>query len=283
MNILAKICIVLLVVTSLIAAVVFTSMATVTPVWRTLFKQEQEAYSLLEASYQEKLQEIDRMTVALNDARQENKTLAQTHSAKRDELTQQNIELKRANTELNNEVTRIKDKLTDLAQTSETNAKIRISLQERLAEANNKNNELRMEIATVSDQLKAVRAENERYERTQKVIKENAEYLKSQLAEKNKVIQNLRAGGAQASSAEVAPMPDRKVTGAVTAVDNDVASANVGSAHGVQKGMELIIFRGDQFVGHLKVEDVGVNECAGVVVDRRLTPKQGDSVASSLN
>lgn len=283
MNILAKICIVLLVVTSLIAAVVFTSMATVAPVWKTLFKQEQEAYGLLEASYQEKLQDIDRLTVALNDARQKNKTLKQDHSSQLTQLTQENIELKQTNTELTTEITKIKDRLQDLAKTSETNAKIRTSLQKSLTDANKTNNDLRMEIATVSDQLKACRAENERYERTQKVIKENAEYLKSQLAEKNKIIQNLRAGGAKGTTTEVAPIPDRKITGSVTAVDNDVASANVGSAHGVQKGMELIIFRGDQFVGHLKVEDVGVNECAGVVVDRRLNPKQGDNVASSLD
>jgi predicted nuclease with TOPRIM domain len=283
LNILAKICIVLLVVTSLIAAVVFTSMATVTPVWRTLFQQEQEAYNNLEATYQEKLQDIDRLTVALNDARQKNKTLKQDHSSQLAQLTQENIELKQTNTELTTEITKIKDRLQDLAKTSETNAKIRTNLQASLTEANKNNNELQAENARLADQLKACRAENERYERTQKVIKENAEYLKSQLAEKNKVIQNLRATGAKGASTEVAPIATRKITGSITAIDNDVASANVGSAHGVQKGMELIIFRGDQFVGHLKVEDVGVNESAGVVVDRRLTPKQGDNVASSLD
>ena len=118
---------------------------------------------------------------------------------------------------------------------------------------------------------------------SQSLIRQNEE-LNNQLVEANKslAIYKQRLPGADIEEGDPLP-PATKISGTVTAISDNLASVNVGSAHGVKKGMKLILFRGDQFVGHLKVEQVRINECAGMVMNKQLDPMQGDRVTSDLD
>ena len=57
-----------------------------------------------------------------------------------------------------------------------------------------------------------------------------------------------------------------------------MASINIGSAKGIKKGMRLIVFREDNFVAHLQIELVDLNNAAGVIVNKRLEPRKTDKV-----
>jgi len=86
------------------------------------------------------------------------------------------------------------------------------------------------------------------------------------------------ASGAESPSAQGKELP--KIAGAVTAVDKEIVSINVGSAKGVKEGMVMIIYRGDQIVAHLRVQLVDANQAAGVAFDKQRDPLQGDKVAT---
>ena len=63
-----------------------------------------------------------------------------------------------------------------------------------------------------------------------------------------------------------------------------MASINIGSVKGIAKDMTLFIYRGDQFIAHLRIIDVDDSESTGQVFDPReeATPQDGDKVTTSL-
>ena len=71
------------------------------------------------------------------------------------------------------------------------------------------------------------------------------------------------------------------MSGTVTGVRGELASINIGSAKGVTNGMELMIFRGGDFVAYLQVQDVQASSAAGIVVKKRLDPIVGDKVETA--
>ena len=70
MNILTKICVVLLVVASLVASVVFISLATVHPNYRTWYEKEHLAYMQLDAACRSYIEDADRSKIALAKAQE---------------------------------------------------------------------------------------------------------------------------------------------------------------------------------------------------------------------
>lgn len=68
------------------------------------------------------------------------------------------------------------------------------------------------------------------------------------------------------------------IQGTITAIEDDVASINIGAAKGIKKGMKLIVFRDDNFVAYLQIELVDLNSAAGVIVSKRLEPRPNDKV-----
>jgi len=68
--------------------------------------------------------------------------------------------------------------------------------------------------------------------------------------------------------------------GTVTAVRGDVAGVDVGSADGARPGMVLVVYRGDDFVAHLRLAEVGASSSAGVLYDAARAPTVGDRVTA---
>jgi myosin heavy subunit len=284
LNMLTKICIVVLAVTSLVACVVFISLATVTPNWRFEYEREKEAYGRLESESRKHMEATSRLTAELGEARRE---LRQTSSELRAEKRALTVEIqhhKIKNTDLQNKITSINDQLTAVENTHKTQQATNEKLQKELTESWTRETKLQSEMIRVADLLKEEEAKSERLEKNLKVTQEVCQDLKSELAERNKRITELEQGGAVAAGKkDVQPLPTHKIAGTVTAVSDNLASINIGSAHGIKEGMKLVVYRGDQFVGHLKIEQVRVNEAAGIIVDKRLAPRQGDKVTSHLN
>ena len=64
----------------------------------------------------------------------------------------------------------------------------------------------------------------------------------------------------------------------ILAVKEGIASINAGSAKGIRSGMRLVVYRGAQFVGYLKIIEVEAQEAAGLMVDTAVQAQQGDKV-----
>ena len=76
---------------------------------------------------------------------------------------------------------------------------------------------------------------------------------------------------------------EMEIVGTITAVSQDVASINIGSAHGVVKGMKMTIYRGGMYVGTIRIEDVKPRVSAGIITQANLPPVKGDKVASRMS
>ncbi len=285
MNILTKIWFVLLVVASLVASVVFISLATVHPNYRSLFEQEQQAYGQLASTCRGLMETTDRLGGELKEAREERSNMAITLRTEADILKAKNTRLEVQNATLKTNINSINDDLTVLSENDKAKQAFIESQQKRLKATWDRETKQQQEMIRISDSWKDERIRAERLEKNLRVTKEQNENQKNIIDELNQRladIENRIGVEGIAEEEQMPPTPEQKVTGTVTAFRNNLASINIGSAHGLKKGMQLIVYRGDQFVGYLKIELVRINEASGVMIRKILTPKQGDKVTSSL-
>lgn len=74
----------------------------------------------------------------------------------------------------------------------------------------------------------------------------------------------------------------KRIFGKLTEVDDVTLIINIGKEKGVEKGMRLIVFRDDKFVGYLEVVRVMDTTSAGTMVNRIRDPQVGDNVIDRL-
>ncbi len=280
MNILTKICVVFLVVTSLVAAVVFINLATVPQNWRDKYNREEKAHSLLKAKSQGQDEINSQLSSDLNNLRKslaEQKTKAQAQQAM----------LIADKGRLNLVIADLNRKLAASATTPRDAGKAATEYlykqQQALKAAWDAESKAKLKMIELESQLLAEQAKNKRLEKALRVTQEKAQSQKDMITRLNDRLGELEVlKESKPGQTLSAPLPAIKLTGTISDVDDNLASVNIGSAQGLKAGMKLIVYRGDQFVGHLKIETVGASESAGVIVNRRLAPQRGDKVTSSL-
>ena len=139
---------------------------------------------------------------------------------------------------------------------------------------------------TLRDQLRHAQHTIKEQMANYDILVRSVRVLKEQVAEKDTEIANLRskleAGGVKVAVGETVVAP-AKIEANITAVRGDVASLDIGSGSGVKKNMEFIIFRGADFVAHLRIADVGVTSSAGIIYDATRAVKVNDKAATSLD
>jgi hypothetical protein len=275
---------VLLAVTSIVAAVVFTTMAGTHPNWRFYYEQQREAYEGLAAENQQLKASRNDAAQKLNDERAAHaKTKSDadlTIGNQKAEITNLKVQL----TQKDNSTSLLTDKISALETNLKTQLDINNALRDDLGALRLENNKKQEEIISLRDLLTEATARAERLDKNLRVVQRQNEDLGNQLVENNKLLAEYKRRLPDMAVGEGEPLPPAtKITGTVTAVSDNLASVNVGSAHGVKAGMKMILFRGDQFVGHLKIEQVRVNESAGIVMNKQLDPMQGDRVTSDLD
>ncbi len=281
MNILTKICVVVLVVTSIVASVVFINLATVSPNWRDAYNREADAYKVLAAKYRGFAEVSETLSKDRNDLRkaldaQKTKALADIA-----ELNEDKNKLEITIADLNRQLA-LKANITP--DSGKATTEYLYKQQKELRDAWETEAKTRLKLVEVESQLLSEQAKNKRLENSLRVIKEKAQSQTTMIVKLNERISELEVLEGKKTVVDTAvPVPATKISGTVTGVNDNLASVNVGSAQGLKAGMQLIVCRGDQFVGHLKIEEVGVNEAAGIIVNRRLAPLQGDKVISSLS
>lgn len=281
MNILTKICVVFLVVTSIVAAVVFINLATVSPNWRDYYTREKDAYNILAAnnrSHQTVNARLEKAREDLREALADQKIRAQSDiAALRDEKDQFSITIADLKRQL-----AMKANITP--ESGETMREYLYKQQQALKDAWGQESKAMLKLVAVESQFLAEQAKNKRLENSLRVIKEQAQSQTTMIIKLNNRISQLEMLEDKKPDRRVSvPVPTTIITGTVTEVNSNLVGINVGTAQGLKVGMQLIVSRGDQFVGHLKIEEIRVNEAAGIIVNRRLAPLQGDKVASKLS
>jgi len=73
-----------------------------------------------------------------------------------------------------------------------------------------------------------------------------------------------------------------RIAGKITSIDDQIIKINVGSLHGLQAGMRLIVYRRDKFVGYLRIDIVGDTTAAGAMSRQVFPPQIGDNVVDRL-
>ena len=276
MSILTKISVVVLVLLVLFSVPVFITQATVPKSWQAAYDGEVTKNSVLELQGRH-------ANLALNQAVRENeqyrKELSDVRAAMSQETRrlQNQLEVARGNNaDLRNELRKVTTTLTDLQGNLKLETEQRVILQGQLDVARKENDRYKTVKRRLEDQLKENRAEVDRLGKVAGVLRE-------QLAEREQRIVDLETQiteGPRAEEKVPAAMP--QIDGTVTSVRGDLAGINLGSAKGIRPGMKLIIYRGSQFVGYLRVQEVEVDQAAGTVFEKRMNPIRGDKVTTAL-
>ena len=285
MNILTKICVVVLLVTSLVACVVFVNMATNVPNYRYFYEQEQLRTEQSMAKVRNQMDDLAKSRRALDVDRKKFIEEEADLRSKNGELQASLTEAKRKSAELNQKLTGLQASLDGLSRSQEAHVKTNDGLLKDLATARQDAQSKHEAAINFETLLKKAQAKVELFEREMSVLKERAKRQKAQYitaVEKLAELEKLH-GVTDATSSEPLP-PTEKVTGTITAIRDNLASINLGSSSGLKKGMKLIIYRGADYVGKLKLENVDVNEAAGILMDGNpLAPLKGDKVTTKLD
>jgi len=272
---LTKTFIIVLVVLMLAACPIFITQATVAPNWRLEAENLRVSNSALAQdarlralAHQRLDQEYQLLTERSSGEISRVQTRAEQQAVRLASLQDENARLQ---TELARIVAELSQLRADYQQNTARTELLALQRDEAFARLE----QLNVENRRLSDLAKQTQLEADRQS-------EIARMLSEQLAEREERIRTLETGVSAAPAAKPAE-PAQAISGTLTAIQGDLASVNVGSAQGIRPDMRLIIYRGADFVGHLRIQQVDVSESAGIVVDRRLEPQRGDKVTTSLD
>ncbi|MBT3278562.1 MAG: hypothetical protein HN909_04840 [Phycisphaerales bacterium] len=282
MNILTKICIVVVALASMVAAPVFINMATVPENYRSLFEKQKAEYGLLKTLAQGRAETIGALRA---EAKQSVDTARSSRAKDLSTITRLNSKITSVTAEYQAEkkvLASIVAEQTKMAASLATQVDNNKALEAQLHASRQTQSKQQAAMIDLAAALRESKAACARLEKAIKVYRENAADLEAQIIELNRKLQEaLKGGGTE--DAKAAPRPDKPISASVTAAKDVFLSINVGSAHGVKKGMELIVYRGSTYVGMMRVEQVGVGSAAGTLITKVLAPQAGDKVASDLN
>jgi predicted nuclease with TOPRIM domain len=282
LSILTKIAVVILLVLVLIACPVFIAQATTPPNWKYAYQQETERAA---AAAQRALQ----ATYAADRAKQE-RDRAQRDAAmvlSRDQGTIKDLQdqlatAQRENVKTQGDLTALRADLGKLQKNYEAVEQRRQLLTKQIAQMLDDKTKLQQEVRELTAALKDATAQVQRLGKVAKVLREEIASRDETIRELSDKVEDLkkRVAKVPAKVGEEPPAPEPPVglEGTVMAVNNDVASINIGSAKGVKPGMRLIIFRQNKFIANLRIAEVDINESVGIVSDKKQDPIQGDKV-----
>ena len=279
MSTLTKICIVVLVVLLLFACPVFIQQAVMPPNWKQAYNSEKDRRKLAEAeaSNQQMAAQVwqrfyeTAKSEAGSNARQFLSTLG-SKDVRIGQLTQQLAECSAHMNELSASL-----------KASEQNMSGQINLNKTLT---TQLDTKRTECIKLRDQLRRAQDSITEYLANIEILTKSVRVLKEQDTHRVTEVSDLRAqleaSGIKVDQARVAPkLP--KIEAEITAVKDDLASLNIGSASGVKKDMEFVIYRGADFVAHLRIADVSVSSSAGIIIDATREVKVGDKAATAAS
>jgi len=290
---LTKICVVLLVLLTLFASVVFIRKAGVDTNWRAYAEKQRHRANIQESYARAQMVVAQHWQRLYEEAERQAKSRLEQLSTTLVDKDGQIARLNRMQLETQGKLDEALALNKALQSTLDSQIQHNKDLIAQLDKQRKDNIQLADQLRRAQDQIKEYLIDIDS-------LKKQAEYLREQLTAKegevtdlqNKVRQlesevaRLRAGAGAAVAAgpaEAVTPAGEKITGEVLAVKGDLASLNVGSASGVKKGMVFTLYRDDKFVAHLRIAEVGPSTCAGVLYDRIDAVKAGDKATNRLD
>lgn len=283
MSILTKISVVILVVASIVASVVFTALATVQPNWKHSFELEKQAYDRLDGRCQEYMAEAVQVRKQLTDASKDHQTKYASAVEKQHAIEQEVRQRVNTITKMLGQRDIVVAKLTALQQTSERQAETLVQYKAEREAARKQLTKTTTQTNVLLDELAHVKSINEQLQLNLKTAREENAEKQAQLVQKDELIADLRRSGGKIGKDTGDVVTGDAITGTIKAVDNQLVAVNVGSANGVKKGMKLIVYRGGTFVGHIRIQQVTLDESVGLVIDKKMNPQPGDKATTRLD
>ena len=277
MNILTKICAVVLLILVLVASVVFINMATVPQNWRMNYEREMMRAQLNEQAVRTQKLLTNRQAEEINALKSDKGTLlTQIAKLEQDKVPNPEGILVRQLTEQNQALS---TSLAKLQLDVDAAGKRNELLAKQLDDGRVKTASLQEQIGRNITELTQEVGKRERAERVVRALERQLQDRDERIAE----LEKQAVGGAAAGAAgAIAAVPQGQVTATITAVRGDHASINVGVAQGVARGQKLYIYRNASFVGYLRIDKADEAQAAGTIVDKQLDPAIGDKVTNDL-
>jgi predicted Holliday junction resolvase-like endonuclease len=277
LNILTKICVVVLLILVLIASVVFINMATVPVNYRELYEKSQTQAALATQSARTSELVAKRQDQEIQSLIREKNDLNSTIADMRKKLVPDPVETQ--SKELMAKLQEAETHLAKLSADFEAAGKRNDLLAKQLEDARTEIIKHQKQIAEQIGKITEVSGELQRSERVVRA-------LEQQLRDRDEKIKDIETqlatrGGAGESGA-VQAAPQGQVTGTITAVRGEHASINVGAAQGVARGQKYYIYRNANFVGYLVIDETDEGEAAGTIIDKQLDPVIGDKITNDL-
>ncbi len=288
MDILTKICVVVLVVLNLLAVPVFLKGILVPENYKFMYEQAQEqsdANALTATSAKRDYQSATEEKLTLqkvlqaSEAKYREQILDLTNQLESEQLKSGDLGAKFASINL---------QMVDLNSNYQRYIDRAKLFSDRISQQQSMIDRLTSESVDLYDQLMQKTADYERIGLIAKGLREQISELQETVDEQARQIEGMRVGGPGVPTVTRTPQPIKAepiINGTITAVitDDNLASINIGSANGVKRGMEMVVMRGSEFVGYLRIEEVDLTTSAGIIVEKILAPAQGDKVVTKTS
>jgi hypothetical protein len=306
LNILTKICIVVLLLVSLVASTIFLAQATVPENYREVAGQWKDRYTA-EADVHGRTQDELRAERDLRAVAEDAENRAEAALARERTERLQVLE------NITNEVDKVwgawletKRQIENVNQTIQFFDQRTSVILEMYKTVRAEYNDMLKVKAELEDDLRQEKAKSARLEGQWRLALEQVQALNETIADLNSKITELETkisdlliqrpqrggeggaptpmevGGIGGGSADTVMFPhgagETKIVGKVIAVRDDLVSISVGKVHGVKPGMKMVVSNGGNLVGFLRVEVVETGQSAGILVDRQLEPQVHDRV-----
>ena len=301
MNILTKICIVVLVILVLSACSAFLAYVVSAENYRQSLQEEKEAMAAADT----KIRRLEDTVRATNDqkiaADDESNRLRAQNAQMISERLKQFAELSAGHSGMTGRIEELAGKTQGLTDAQLAFTAIRQEMWNELVKVQADRMQLTVEKLALKEDVRRKEEENADFRSKNQRLEDQVREREVTIAVLTTELERLREapmGAAIGMPSEVmmpagAPGEGRviqlvvpseaagqaKIAGRILAIRNNIAGINVGSAHGVKKSMRMVITRGAQFIGYLDIETVEPGDSAGIVTDKKLEPQVGDQVS----
>jgi len=277
LNILTKICVVVLLILVLVASVVFINTATVPQNYRMLYEREMVKATL--NGQDARLQKLvtNRQAEEIDTLKGDKGKLLAENAELKQQLVADSVSIQTK--KLMEQILAANTNLAKLQLDVDAGGKRNELLTKQLDDERVKTASFQVTIGRVSSDLVQAQGKLERSERVVRALERQLQDRDERIAELEKqAVGGAAAGGAGA----ITVVPQGQVTATISAVRGDHASINIGAAQGVARGQKLYIYRNASFVGYLRIDEVDEAQAAGTIVDKQLDPAIGDKVTNDL-
>ena len=278
MNILTKICVVVLVVVNLFASAVFIAYANGSENLKQKCENLESARQAAEVTAGNQM--VHASLLQTEKATLQSQLVA-VESGAREKIDALNVQVGKLETANSAQQINQQGILTQIAGLRTDIQAMEVSRSETikaLAEANRAKEEVQKENTELQGKLAQIEADLRRQAGTIDVLRRDNANLREQTERLSELV--AKGGGSSdvggGGGGNAAPVAN--VRGQVTAVQGDAVSINVGSAKGVREGMIMVIHRKDLLVGYLRIDEVDVDQAAGVIEEKQADPQQGDAI-----